>query len=74
MDDPELESYIREKQEQRRRMEQPARKISDPERDKPRGDPRLAAERRRRRNPLEAERPGSASGSKHTPGEKGFPG
>ncbi len=46
MADAELESYIREKQEQRRRMEQPAKKTSDPQRDRPRDDRRLAAKRR----------------------------
>ncbi len=51
MADPELESYIREKQEQRRRMEQPAKKASDPQRDKPRDGRRLAGPRHDRRFP-----------------------
>lgn len=72
MADPELESYIREKQELQRRMEQPARKISDPERDRPRADPRLAAERRRRRMPPDAERQDAAHGGNPARTDKGY--
>lgn len=72
MADPELESYIREKQEQQRRMEQPARKISDPERDRPRADPRLAAERRRRRAPSDTERQDVTHHTNQAQTDKGY--